>query len=123
MRRADDIQSCFHVEVVSSTSSGSASSGGELSFSVQDRSLWPSSVRRDECSPPPGKFDGEIWEQASGSVEDYRRGLDERVAYPCISPFKHGMRIEHCIKAGCGHHFAPNQLCYRMVWYQNNTEG
>ena len=36
-------------------------------------------MRRDECSPPPGKFDGEIWEQASASVEDYRRGLDERI--------------------------------------------
>jgi len=113
----DDFESCPHVPRTSSSGS-SGGAGGDISVSMLASSPW--CRKREDLSPPPCKFaEGGLWEYPSGSAEEYRRGLAERIGYPCIAEIQEGMRLEHCNKIGCDYAFCPRNN--RELWAGTKT--
>ena len=108
---AGEFETCCHVPRTSSSGSD-----GDPSAIMAASTPWTS--RRDDLCPPAGKFVG-TWEYPSGNAEEHRRGLHQRIGYPCVSDFEEGMRLEHCIKVGCDHAFSPRN--YRHLWDGTTT--
>jgi ankyrin repeat protein len=123
-RALDSFESCFHS---ASSESSSCASGVDLSGSIAPTSTagTPFTRKKQELSPPPGALaeDNSLWKLAdtreypSGNAGDYQRGISKRIGFPCVANFEDGMRIEHCVKAGCCYSFAPRN----QHWAGNKT--